>query len=365
MPETVCPKCRQKSDDSTQCTKCGINFAEYTEEKHRRLGEVSRLLEDGKFTEAKKIADRLPFDFPDNRNDFLLLLSNINRDISIVEKCRLAQKCYIDGDYVQASFLLRNIKAFDQKLDEQVIILRRKIERKTQSIDIFNQAVEAFDRGDYGSARELFGKADKGQHGEKLAGYLEKIEEIKSSLLKDAIEAIKDSRLAGAGKRFEHLRIAFPELGNRADEYLNVVAKREEVQGNILYAAQQAEMEKRYLEAKILYLFLGIRFPDTRQVAQLHAAEIGDKAIVTFADLDNYGIVNLSELGLDADIDGTVSFQAVPEEVTRDISPGKFPDIQADVVTESEKVEASQDVAADSVRKPSDFGGVEVADFIF
>ena len=164
MADIICPKCNQKNEDSAECTRCGINFDEYETQKHQKLGEVYHLLSEDKFTEAKQIAEKLPLEFPDNRSDFLLLLSNINRDISIVEKCKLAQECCNDGDYPKAAFMLRNIKAFDKKLDEKVITLRRKIERFTQNNDNFSKAVDAFDKGNYGLAIKLFVKVNNEQY---------------------------------------------------------------------------------------------------------------------------------------------------------------------------------------------------------
>jgi hypothetical protein len=129
MTDTNCPKCRHKVIAAEFCSSCGIHFRDYAEQKAGKLNEVSGLLGEGRYEEAREVAGRLPIEFPDSRNDFLLLLSNINRDISIVEKCRQARECCDRGEYARASFLLRNIKAFDKKLDEKVISLRRRVER--------------------------------------------------------------------------------------------------------------------------------------------------------------------------------------------------------------------------------------------
>lgn len=360
MSATTCPKCNRPSDDPAVCSVCGLDFNQYAAQKHERLGEVSRLLTEGKFAEAKEIAVHLPQDFPDNRNDFLLLLSNINRDISIVDKCELAKQCCDDGDYVQASFLLRNIKAFDKKLDETVISLRRRIERLEEGGETFDQAAAAFDRGDFQAATQLFARIDDPQFREKAAAYLEQIKEIRKELLSDAVLDLKEGQLNAAENKFKRLREVFPELDRIISGYLTVVAKRQDIQDSIVDAAIQAHDEKRYIEAKILYLFLGIRFPDVRHYARHHISEIGDKAIVTFADMDDFGGVDLAELGLDTASDGTLEFSAVPEENGAGSVLGLVPDSLEGVAAE-----ANREGAPDSMSTPANLNGLEVADFIF
>ena len=233
MPETSCPKCNQKNTDETECSKCGINFQEYESLKHQKLGEVYSLLSESKFIEAKQIAENLPLEFPDNRSDFLLLLSNISRDISIVEKCDQARKCFDENDCSQALFILRNIKAFDKKLDEKVITLRRKIERITQSVDNFSNAVDAFNSGNYGNAKQLFEKVYDNKFMDDVTEYLHKIDKIKNQLLKEVIIAIRENHLGMAADSIEAFNKTFPGLEEDIAGFTSLVNKSLEIKNLI------------------------------------------------------------------------------------------------------------------------------------
>ena len=183
MAEKNCPKCNKKNEDVAVCQRCGINFDEYETTKQEKFIEIRVLLSENKFQEAKELAEKLPTEFPDNRTDFLLLLSNINRDISIVEKYKHAKKSYDDGDFTQTSLLLRNIKAFDQNLNEKVISLRRKVERYLQNEVNFTKAVELFFSGKYAEAKMLFNQIHGFGKQDEVAEYLEKIGDIAKALL--------------------------------------------------------------------------------------------------------------------------------------------------------------------------------------
>ncbi|MCI5209068.1 MAG: hypothetical protein D3910_09805 [Candidatus Electrothrix sp. ATG2] len=106
----TCPKCRQKTD-AEQCPSCDLVFAEYEQEKMQKTGEVYQLISAGELVAAKELAEKLSSEFPDSRTDFILLISNINRDLNIVGKYRQAQELFEQGDHEQTALLLRNIKA--------------------------------------------------------------------------------------------------------------------------------------------------------------------------------------------------------------------------------------------------------------
>ena len=102
----ICPKCRRQTD-SDRCDSCSIIFAEYEQNKTAQTAMVYKLISAGDLEKAKVLAHELAEKFPDSRSDFILLTSNINRDISIAEKYRQAKELYHQGDYREACLLLR------------------------------------------------------------------------------------------------------------------------------------------------------------------------------------------------------------------------------------------------------------------
>ena len=126
MESRQCPQCHSASNEGHRCARCGLDFQEYEKEKQACIGRVYGLINSGELEAARELAEESGKKFPDSRADFLLLLSNINRDISIVHKLDLAREAFDQGDFEQVLLLLRNIKAFDQVLDGKVISLRRQ-----------------------------------------------------------------------------------------------------------------------------------------------------------------------------------------------------------------------------------------------
>jgi len=304
MAEKNCPRCNKRSEDGLACRHCGINFDEYETSKQEKLIEVRVLLSENKYDEARELAEKLPARFPDNRTDFLLLLSNINRDISIVDKYDQAKKAYEEGDFTRTSLLLRNIKAFDHNLNEKVISLRRRVERNLQNAEKFARAVDAFDAGNYAEAKILFRQIHGFDRQDEVDRYIDKISYVSGALRDEAIECIRKKQFDVAREKFAALQAAFPDMQEEIEGYVTLLVKRVEIKNDIFKAAKQAQAEKRLLESKILYSFLGNRFPEFLPQVLPHIHEIGRQVVVSLADLDDLAMIDLGALGLDGDGEG-------------------------------------------------------------
>lgn len=361
MAGRTCPKCSTKNEDAATCGKCGLNFAEYEQTKLERLGEVHKLLSEGSFREAKLVAEKLPAQFPDKKTDFVLLLSNINRDISIVEKYEQAQKAYDGGDYGQACLLLRNIKAFDSTLNERVVSLRRKAERPLHDSEQFNRAVEAFHQGNYPTARALFKQISSAGRQEEIGGYLRQIAARTKEVLGEAIDCINSRQFALAETRLAELQQTYPDLQDEIAGYLGLLARRSEIRERIREAANRARTEQRLVEAKILYSYLGQEFPESLPEIMPRLQEIGVQAVVSLADLQELGIVNLTALGVDIGAGGPGRAQAAAADLDADV-PRDRPaaDIPAAAAV-TDNIPAN----ADEFTPPLEIDVEEIPDFIF
>ncbi len=365
MAEKNCPKCNKKSEDVVACQHCGINFDEYETAKQEKLIKVRVLLSENKYSEAKELAEKLPSEFPDNRTDFLLLLSNINRDISIVEKYELARKAYEEGDFSQSSLLLRNIKAFDQNLNDKVISLRRKAQRYIESKDTFRKAVEEFDKNNYSEAKTLFRQILGFEKKEEVSRYLEKIKVMYNSMLDDAIASIKQKQFESAREKLIALQATFPDMHDEIDGYLTILAKRVEIKDTIFNAAIQAKKEQRLLESKILFSFLGTQFPEFKQQILPHLKEIGKGAVISLADMKDSALMGLAALGLDETggsegQGGGLSAAESKEYVKADtIAPNRNEDGYEDI----DPVVSNRESAADTVPPHLEIDEEGVADF--
>ncbi len=301
MTNKTCPKCNKKSEDLIVCSSCGLNFEEHEVSKQEKLLEIHTLLSESKYQEAKEIAEKLPLQFPDNKTDFILLLSNINRDISIVGKSDLAHEAYQKGDYAQASFLLRNIKAFNPILNENVISLRRKAERHLHNQETFNSAVAAFNEKKYATAKRSFKQIHGLENQDEIDGYLEKAEQAIHAILDEPIEFVRNRQFPVAENKFKELQAEFPDLKEDIEGYLTFLAKRVEIKNSIIDAARKAKLEKRLLESKVLYSFLVTQFPEFAPLAQPHLDEIGSQAITGLAEIEDTGGIDCAALGLDGE----------------------------------------------------------------
>jgi hypothetical protein len=361
MASRPCPKCGNKSEDPVACKKCGLNFAEYERAKYEKLGKVHSLLSKNRFLEAKQVAEKLPAQFPDNRTDFVLLLSNINRDISIIEKYELAQKAYDEGDYAKACLLLRNIKAFDSALNEQVVSLRRKAERPLHDSELFSRAKEAFDLDNYPAARALFKQVHTPGRQEEAAEYLRKIDARTREVLGQAVACINSGQYALAETRFAELQKTFPELRDEITGYLGLLARRAEIGERIMAAANRAKAEQRLVEAKILYSHLGLQFPEFLPEVRAQLQEIGPQAVISLGDLQELGLVDLVAMGVD--IGGSRPGPAAA--ATTDLD-GDIPrDRPAAGISAVAAVTANRPATPDEFTPPMEIDMEEIPDFIF
>lgn len=365
MAEKICPKCNKKSDNAIDCQYCEINFDEYETAKQENLIQVRVLLSENKYQEAKELAEKLPGWFPDNRTDFLLLLSNINRDISIVEKYDHAKQAYDEGNFDQILMLLRNIKAFDHNLNEKVISLRRKAERYLQNSDNFNKAVEAFDRSDYAQSKSLFKQIHGTDKQEEISDYLSKIGDITNSMLEEAIECIRSKQFDSAQEKFSTLQSSFPDMENEIEGYLTLLSKRIEIKNDILNAAKQAKKEKRLLESKILYSYLGLQFPEFQPQVQPQITEIGQDTVISLADLEESSIISLAGLGLDAIGGGQEGFASIADSKENVATDVIATDVDRNGLEDIVPVVSNRESPVDSASSSLEIDEEGVPDFSF
>jgi hypothetical protein len=358
MTDTVCPKCRTRSTDSQTCSSCGLVFAEYDREKQESIGRVFQLISSGRLTEAKAIAETLAGKFPDSQSDFLILLSNINRDISIVEKYSQARALFAEGDFSQAALLLRNIKAFDKILDEKVISLRKKALRFGDHDNIFNEAVEKFNAGRFGRAKSLLETIDGYKQQVLVNEYLQKINDIKTDLFRLAVDCLHKNLFESAGDNFAKLHGQFPEMEALTGGYIDIIAKKNDIKKNLLAAAEQAKEEQRFIEAKVLYSFLGWQYPEFRPRLAPYLDEISSRAVTSLADFSGSDAIDFSALGLTITRDGFLEPAGGPNEapVTNQLDSQSAP---------MGFVAASPDPAPDIPDQPLDLDCHQTADFTY
>lgn len=365
MADKICPKCNKKSEDAAVCKRCGINFDEYETSKQEKFIQIRVLLSENKFQEAKELAEKLPTEFPDNRTDFLLLLSNINRDISIVEKYKQAKKSCDDGDFSHTALLLRNIKAFDHNLNDKVISLRRKVERYLQNEVNFTKAVELFLSGKHAESKMIFNQIHGFDKQDEVTEYLEKIKDIAKAFLGEAIECIRTKQFDVGLEKFAALQSAFPDMEEEVDGYVAFLAKRIDIKNNIFNAAKLAKKEKRFLEAKVLYSFLGIQFPEFLSQVQPHLKEIGQEAVISMADIEESALIEFSGLGLDVSNEGQVSPYASEDSIEYVAADVTAPDSDKDGNEDIVAVASNRGSAADTIPAILEIDGEGVADFSF
>jgi tetratricopeptide (TPR) repeat protein len=300
----VCPKCRQKTEGD-QCGPCKLVFADYERQKLEQTGQVYRLISAGELEQAKELAQRLSNEFPDSKGDFILLISNINRDLSIAGKYRQAQELFSKGDYSEAVLLLRNIKAFDPGLSEKIITLRRKAERHIGSSSKFEQAAALFEQKQYAAARTLLQQISSDDRQKQAAdSCLAKIEEIKRGRIQEALDCLADSFYLAAQEKLTALRGEFPETAQELAPLFTLLAKRKEISAQIAAAARKAKAEKRHLEAKALYAFLLWQDQELRPALLPHLEEIGGGAVISLADCPSEDAADWADLGLQVTAEG-------------------------------------------------------------
>jgi hypothetical protein len=296
----VCPKCKRRSGDE-QCDVCNIVFAEYEQRKREETGQVYKLISAGELEQAKDLAQVLSSEFPDSKGDFILLISNINRDLNIAGKYRQAQDLLNKGEHSEAVSLLRNLKAFDPGLSEKVIALRRRAERQIGNSSKFEQASELFEQKQYSQAKVLLlqisGGGGSGRK-EEVDKLLSKIEEVKSGLLREVTDCLSRNLFNAAREHLSALISIFPEAEQECAPLFALIERRKEISAELAAAARKAKEEKRLLEAKVLYAFLLWQDQELRSSLLPHLEGIGSQPKISLADCGQSDVAAWAALGL-------------------------------------------------------------------
>lgn len=361
MSQKNCPKCKKPSDNADECDNCGTVFADYEKNKQQGLGQVYGLISEGKLEDARELAQRLAKEFPDSMGNFLLLLSNINRDISIVKRYDQAQECFDQRDYNQVALLLRNIKAFDRFLDEKVISLRKKAEHCIAHDQIFNDAVAQYNEGEFATAMALFKELDGYADKEAVEGYLQKLEGKKDDLLHKAKDCLEKNLFDLALVRFDELHTVYPETRQETEEYLFIITRKKEITDALLAVADKAREERRFLEANVIYSYLVWQNPELEPHLTPYIdniiEETGSRAIINLADCERKKMVDFAALGIKVDSNGFLEPLATDQQ-------------EEDATKNGQEAHAITSVAinpvpfADTESEPVDLEEEEVADFV-
>ncbi|MGB5686661.1 MAG: hypothetical protein WBM35_12665 [Candidatus Electrothrix sp.] len=353
----TCPKCRQKSD-SDQCPSCDLVFAEYEQQKMRKTGEVYQLISSGKLQDAKELAEKLSLEFPDSRTDFILLISNINRDLNIAKKYIQAQELFNQGDHEQTALLLRNIKAFDPGLEEKVIALRQKAKQQGEYGKRFNKAVVMFDNKRYGEARAVFLKLrENNKDNEDIANYIKKLDKIRGELIDAVIESLGENSFQFAQEKFNKMLAIFPDAEEEYAAIAKVLKQRKEINSKILEAAETARKKGRLLEAKVMYTFLYWQNHELHPQLRPYIREIGDEAFVSLADCAQYNRIDFNDTGLQVKDDGFLQRVATEQQLanTQHVGERYSPITPVYICTEP---------LADPLYELVNIDGLELADFV-
>ena len=344
-----CPKCRRQCND-TQCETCNIVFAEYERRKREQTGQVYRLISTGELEQAKELAQSLSNEFPDSKGDFILLISNINRDLNIAGKYRQAQELFSKGQYSETISLLRNLKAFDPGLSEKIIALRRRAERHIGNSSKLEQAQELFEQQQYSQAKTLLLQlsGDKGHQAGKL---LAKIEEIKRGLLREITDCFSRNLFNAARERLANLISIFPEAAQEQAALFILLERRKEISAKLTAAAQKAKEEKRLLEAKVLYAFLVWQDQELRATLRPQLEALGAAPMISLADCGHDELNAWSAAGLQITEDGFLKMDATGQK------GGKAE------INNIAPVLISLPSLPDSICAPADVDGAEIADF--
>ncbi len=313
----TCPKCRQKTDKK-QCPSCALVFADYEQEKMRKTGEVYQLISGGELLKAKELAEKLSLEYPESRTDFILLVSNINRDLNIAKKYRHAQNLFDQGDHEQVVLVLRNIKAFDPGLEEKVIALRQKAKQQGKYAEQFKKTVDLFEKKWYGEAWIAFHKLQKhNKNDKKIDIYLEKLDKIRKGLIDEVVQDLGENDFQLAQEKLSKMLAIFPDAEEEYAAIAKILQQKKEINRTILEAAETARKKGRLLEAKVMYTFLYWQNHDIHPYLRPYIREIGDEAVVSLADSVQYGLIDLTDTGLQVTKEGFLQ-KRVTEKQLRD-----------------------------------------------
>jgi len=346
----LCPKCKRRTGDE-RCDNCQLVFAEYEQRKQEETAQVYKLISSGELEQAKDLAQTLSNEFPDSKGDFILLISNINRDLNIAGKYRQAKEQFDQGAYENAVLLLRNLKAFDPGLSEKLISLRRRAQRRTADSGKFEQAAKLFEQEDYDAARKLLRQLTGGKQQKDAEELLAKIDAVKKGLLRGVVDSAGSNFFNAARERLEALIRQFPEVKQEQAALLALLDKRRKISEKLVAAAAKAKQEKRYLEAKVLYSFLICQDPDLRPSLLPKLEEIGNQPAISLADGAPEELTALAELGIMTNNQGLLQVQFQEAGRNSEQAVGIAP------------VLAVFPAPADQPSQPVDINGEEVADF--
>ncbi len=345
----ICPKCKRRTGDE-QCDTCEIVFAEYEQRKQEQTAQVYKLISSGELEQAKTLAQKLSDEFPDSKGDFILLISNINRDLNIAGKYLQAQELFKQGEHESVALLLRNLKAFDPGLSDKVISLRRRAQQRSDDDSKLEQASKLFAHQDYDAARKLLLPLKGGKYQRTADELLSRIEEIKGALLREVVDSVGSNFFNAARERLEILTKQFPEVQQEQAALFALLEKRRKISEKLAEAAAKAKQEKRYLEAKVLYSFLICQDPDLRPSLLASLEEMGAQPAVSLADGAQQELTVLAELGIMADNRGLLKL--LPQEA-----------LNSEQLTSIAPVLAISASLTDYPSQPVDINGEEVADF--
>lgn len=352
----ACPKCRKKTE-SDRCDSCNIVFADYAQEKMEKTGQVYKLISAGKLQEAKELAEKLSLEFPDGRGDFALLISNINRDLNITGKYQHAKELFKQGDYTQTALLLRNIKAFDPGLEEKVISLRRKAERHKEYADKFEQAVELFDKKQYGAAKTLFLEVQGHQRQGEIEDYLSRLDGVRGELIDEVVAFLSENNFNVAQEKFNEVLAVFPDAEREHAEIAGVLTQKNKINARLLAAAHKAREEGRFIEAKVIYSFLGWQSRELQAQLLPYVDEIGSKAVISLADCAQADIINVTDLGIQVRKDGFLdAVSATRQGAAQHTGTGAH-------LIKIDPVHITPEPLADMPCEPVHIDGQEIADF--
>jgi hypothetical protein len=351
----TCPKCKQKTD-AEQCGACKIVFAEYEQRKQEQTAQVYTLISAGELEQAKQLAQSLSNEFPDSKGDFVLLISNINRDLNIADKYRQAQELFNRGEYAETILLLRNIKAFDPGLAEKIITLRRRAERHSSHSSKFEQALMLIEQKQHGQARTLLLQMrGDSRRKDEIEAQLAKIEEFKSGLLREIAGCLGGQLFNAAREKLVHLTAAFPETEQEQSHLFALLEKQKEISARLTAAAHKAREERRFIEAKVLYAFLVWQDEELKPALVPYLEEIGSKAEISLADCD-FDPARFAALGLSITAEGFLKKLPTEKELNSVSRIGEHLPKIAPVFVAPESLPDIPD-------EPADIDGQEVADF--
>jgi len=137
--------------------------------------------------------------------------------------------------------------------------------------------------------------------------------------------------------------------------YTDILTRKNDIKENLLNAAKQAKLEDRFLEAKVLYSFLGWQYPEFRPRLAPYLEEISSRAVTSRADYSGSQTIDFAGLGLHLDSDGFFE----PAAGTGNLVGNHLEKLTAPTGS----VPASPDPAADAPDQPVELDRHQAADF--